>query len=225
MISSSKVVMTKHFTGDILITDPCYICKEVDESTQPKLENYLTYPKESDYPDYGPTDVSTILPWGKFSSATYHNEYNRFREDMDIWRTKNPSHWHLCNYGYDFEVFGIHNYMTHSTLYGDWSCTVYNSDTSEPIGNFCADAGLVSVFLLDEVRIYNPDIDKWIEGHPWCATVIKGFDGDISYHHVHIEWVWEEDSDFHKAGDECCDDILVVESIGNINFTTRQTGL
>lgn len=165
----TDTVISKTFKGDILITDPCYICKESNESTQ------------------------------------------------DDWET--------CDYGSQFEVFGIHTYMTHSTLYGDWSCTVYNKDTEKPIGEFCADAGLVSVFLLDEVRAYNPDIDNWIKEHPWCATVIKDFDGTVSFDIWHIQWALESDIGHHKAGEICKDDCLVVEGKGNINFTTRQTGL
>ena len=49
------------------------------------------------------------------------------------------------------EVLGIKNYICRDTLYGDWSCTTYNSDTHEKLGEFCADSGMVGVYLLDEV--------------------------------------------------------------------------
>lgn len=112
--------------------------------------------------------------------------------------------WEACDYGENMEVFGFTNYLTHSTLYGDWSCTTFNSDTKKPIGEFCADAGMVSVFLLDEVLKYNPDFNYHIE-KPWTTTLIKDFDGDICF----------------KKIDE---DTLIVKGIGNINFETRQTG-
>ena len=83
------------FKGDIIITDPCYICKNGD--------------------------------------------------------------WSKCGYGDNMGRLGIKNYICRDTIYGDWSCTTFNSDTKEPIGEFCADAGLVAVFLLDEVLKYNPD--------------------------------------------------------------------
>lgn len=76
----------------------------------------------------------------------------------------------------------------------------------ENIGYFCADAGLVSVFLLDEVRKYNPDIEKWIEEHDWCVTVIEDFDGDVEYY-------------VDAAGD------AHIIGTGSINFFTTQTGL
>ena len=71
---------------------------------------------------------------------------------------------------------------------------------------FCADAGMVAVFLLDEVLQYNPDFSKWIEEHNWCVTLIKDFDGEINYH-------IDNDGDAHIIGK------------GNINFYTTQTGL
>lgn len=71
--------------------------------------------------------------------------------------TKND--WHYCEYGEYMERLGIKNYLTHDTIYGDWGCTVFDSDTKKPLGHFCADAGLVSVFLLDEVLAYNPNFN------------------------------------------------------------------
>ena len=34
-------IKEKYFKGDILITDPCYICKDRDESTRPKWDDYI----------------------------------------------------------------------------------------------------------------------------------------------------------------------------------------
>ena len=48
-------------------------------------------------------------------------------------------------------------------------------------GEFCADAGMVGVFDLDEVRKYNSDIDEWIASHKWCVTVIPDFEGEVEY--------------------------------------------
>lgn len=67
------------FKGDIIITDPCYICKDSD--------------------------------------------------------------WHRCNCGYNMEILGINTYICRDTIYGDWPCTTFNSDTGKDIGAFCADAG------------------------------------------------------------------------------------
>ena len=45
-----------------------------------------------------------------------------------------------------------------------------------------ADAELVSVFLLDEVRKYNQDIDEWIVSHDLCVTTIPDFDVKVNYY-------------------------------------------
>ena len=136
--------------------------------------------------------------------------------------------WTRCDSGHNMEALGIHNYITESTIYGDWSCTTYKI-TEDPykainsfigasekgedygikyskLGDFCADTGLVSVFNLDEVRKYNPDIDKWIPSHDWCVTTIPDFDGEVNYY-------VDEQNSAHIVG------------IGNINFFTDQTGL
>lgn len=88
--------------------------------------------------------------------------------------------WHESEYGYNMEKLGIHNYMTRDTLCGDWSCTVYNTDTKAEIGEFCADAGLISVINLDEVLKYNPDFDYHIN-KPWTTTLIKNFKGTVQF--------------------------------------------
>ena len=154
----------KFFSGDIIITDPCYILK--------------------------------------------HGE----RDD-----------WSLCDCGYEMEELGIQNYMTRSTNYGDWSCTTYNSDTKEPIGEFCADAGLVSVFLLDEVLKYNPGFDYHIQ-RKWTTTLIKDFEGMVQF------TVTEEPYEYE--GSKYVEYVVRVVGHGKnkvtgepINFITEQTGL
>ena len=91
-----------------------------------------------------------------------------------------------------------------SKIYGDkWADATMDM---KKLGIFCADAGMVAVFLLDEVLKYNPDFNKWMEKHDQCVTLIKGFDGEINYH-------IDNDGDAHIIGK------------GNINFYTTQTGL
>lgn len=150
------------FKGDIIITDPCYICKDED--------------------------------WGK------------------------------CGYGDNMEVLGIENYICRDTIYGDWSCTTFNSDTGEKIGEFCADAGMVAVFLLNEVLKYNPDFDYHI-ARPWTTTLIKDFDGEVNFEVLHAEGEYEEDTEYWSKGDKWEDDEVQVIGKGNINFVGKQTGL
>jgi len=131
--------------------------------------------------------------------------------------------WSACNCGYDMEVLGIKNYITRDTLYGDWSCTTYNSDTKESIGSFCADAGLVSVFALDEVLKYNPDFN-YHEERNWTTTLIENFKGDV---YIDVVYLGDDINNFDYYD-------LEVRVIGKgvnkvtgepINFITTQTGL
>lgn len=133
------------FKGDIIITDPCYICKDDD--------------------------------------------------------------WEKCNYGENMEELGIENYICRDTIYGDWSCTTFDSDTNEKIGEFCADAGMVGVFLLDEVLKCNPDFDYHIS-KTWTTTLIKDFDGEVEFEVIEVDGEYE----------------VIVVGKGNINFEGKQTG-
>jgi hypothetical protein len=117
---------------------------------------------------------------------------------------ENDDDWELCDYGRDLDQLGLSTYICRDTIYGDWSCTVFNTDTDREIGKFCADAGMVAVFLLDEVLQYNPKFNYHID-KPWTTTLIKNFEGDVS-----IDVVGEE---------------VFVVGKGNINFKSTQTGL
>lgn len=73
------------------------------------------------------------------------------------------------------------------TFYGDWGCSVFRvsgdvgciPDDADKIGEFCADAGLVSVLDLRDAKHLFPDVEKWVEEHGWCATIIRGFRGKV----------------------------------------------
>lgn len=139
--------------------------------------------------------------------------------------------WAACEYGDKMEALGIQTYMTRDTLYGDWSCTTYDSDTKEPIGEFCADARLVSVFLLDEVLKYNPDFDYHIT-KPWTTTLIKNFKGTVKFVVLEKEYVHEDDWEGQwKKGDKYLEYEVEVHGYGinkvtgnTINFVGKQTG-
>lgn len=101
------------------------------------------------------------------------------------------------------------NILMRDTIYGDWSCHVFN-EKNESIGRFCADAGMVCIAVLDE----NPDIDpekvKEISKKDWCATILKDYTGDLYIKRAPTEGSYDE---------------IYVEGVGSINFTSRQTGL
>lgn len=139
--------------------------------------------------------------------------------------------WRRCCHGYEMEVFGITNYMTRDTIYGDWSCTTFDADSKTAIGHFCADAGLVSVLLLDEVLRYNPGFANEIT-KGWTATVIRDFVGEVQFVVTCETAMHETDGAFHKAGEVWEDFELHVVGHGKnkvtgepINFITSQTGI
>lgn len=189
------------FKGTIIITDPCYIVKNCTE------ENPYPFPWTTDL--INSPNIDEMI-----------KQYTEWEDEHDDWTR--------CEYGRNMEALGISTYFTEDTIYGDWGCSTYKTveDPYKVINNFveveekgedygidcsklddfCADAGLVSVFLLDEVRKYNPDIDKWIASHDWCVTTIPDFDGEVNYY-------VDKQGDAHIVG------------IGNINFFTIQTSL
>lgn len=201
------------FKGTIIITDPCYIIKK-DNYPSPKPSDF-NLPESINTKPYEEYKTPDELAY-KAACDKYFTEYDE-KDD-----------WSRCVCGYDMEVLDIHNYITESTICGDWGCSTYKI-TEDPykvinnlveaekkgedygidvskLGNFCADAGLVSVFLLDEVRKYNPGIDEWIASHNWCVTTIPDFDGVVEYY-------VDKNGEAHIVG------------IGNINFFTTQTSL
>lgn len=151
----------------------------------------------------------------------------KFKGDIIItdpcYIAKDNDDWFKCETGENMEALGFDNYITSDTLYGDWSCTTYQYDIGhfdsndilryEPIkeiGNFCADAGMVGVFLLEEVLKYNPNFDYHIT-KPWTTTLIKDFDGTVRF-------------ELMDDGFEDDEKQLVVVGKGNINFLGYQTG-
>lgn len=205
------------FDGDIIITDPCYIMKrnEADYSTCPSYWDFVSKKNISDYSDCRrktiddyPDHLKNMFKVYEYLGENLHSdirkaELNAYYEAKDKWDEENMSDWERCNFGDDIEIFGIHTYLIDRTIYGDWSCTTYNSDTKEKIGEFCADAGMVAVFLLDEVLSYNPDFDYHTE-RTWTTTLIRDFHGTVELH--------------------CDGEEVTVVGRGNVNFIGKQTG-
>lgn len=103
----------------------------------------------------------------------------------------------------DLIHLGFNTSLCCSTIYGDWSCAVLQRERgenlredleelfeehnwkglsgyakeSERVGTFCADAGMVSVILMEDLMRYNPDVVPRLEPH--MATIIEDYDGNI----------------------------------------------
>ena len=152
----------KHFHGDIIITDPCYVIKDED--------------------------------WSDFWD-TYDDPDNSMIPGM------------ICR----------------DTIYGDWSCTVFDTKTKQPLGKFCADSGMVAVFDLAEALRYNPAFDNHIS-NPHSAALIKNFDGDVWFEVKHSTFRYNSEiHDDYSVRVRGKGDEFVARS--PIDFTTSQTGL
>lgn len=239
IIVGMEVNNSMKFKGDIIITDPGYIVKEERSlKNYPKREDYFSYPEVYQYPDYRiatEEECNELLDdWTRqfvqkhnekiYISQLYKQEKENYRKAMHEYNENNIDDWDISEYGYHMEKLGFEHCITRSTIYGDWSCTTFDTDTGEPIGEFCADAGMVGVFLLDEVLKYNPDFD-YHTARPWTTTLIKGFDGEVKFEVVHTEGVYDEDTPWCKKGEKWEDDEVQVVGKGNINFVGKQTGL
>ena len=146
--------------------------------------------------------------------------------DGDILIT-DPCYFYDEQKGYlDYPTCAIEN----STLYGDWSCHVWEKDNNENVlGQFCADSGMVIVADYDQVKRYNPDVEKFVNTHPWCATVIKGFKGRVQMIQFEYEYEHSTSCDPDKPwgwrkGDKFKDTSLELHGTGNINWIGAQTG-
>lgn len=209
------------FDGDIIITDPCYVIKHRDYSTSPQWSEFHLYKCVCDYPDYDKISQT---------SKMFSENEEKFDKAMRDWKSKHPDDWDVCEYGYNMAALGFNTFMTRDTLYGDWSCTTFNLDTQEKIGSFCADAGLVSVFLLDDILKYNPNFDYHKE-RDWTTTWIRDFKGTVQFIVVRTEGEYKETTKYHKKGEKWED--YSVEVVGHginkktgelINFVGKQTG-
>ena len=116
---------------------------------------------------------------------------------------KSDVDWSKCNYGKSLDALNISNYIT--SEHGDEiGSDIISLDTSEKIGEFCSDSGMVSIMSLNEVQKYNPDFDKDLEPH--CYTIIENFDGEIEL--------------LDMDEDDGTDQRLYFMGKGNVNFRT-----
>jgi hypothetical protein len=187
------------FKGDIIITDPCYIMKRDARENGNRddwdkcncgshmealgIKTYLT--RNTEYGDWSCTTVKDT-PESAELIAKLNVNY------AELWNNHNSK-------DKDDEKEDILKIERES---------LEKQGEEFLLGNFCADAGLVSVFLLTEVLAYNPDFNYHIE-KPWTTTLIKDFDGDIEITH---------------RGEGESREVSVVGK-GNVNFYTTQTGL
>ena len=150
------------FKGDIIITDPCYIIKD----------NSDDWDKCGWGENMGILGLTTYISeptlYGDWSCSTWSTPRKDVEAQLEELNTLGRARWELMKqYGED---------SVQAKIYDDKIADA--SLNIEKIGYFCADAGMVAVFLLDEVLKYNPDFDYHIN-REWTTTLIKDFDAHI----------------------------------------------
>lgn len=210
---------------DVIITDPCYIKHSID--TKSNQRNYIHRDDDETFAkEHGWVDKDTILTPKQYLDIYNHYRCKPKRDYFDEVKEREEAFigWE-DEMDYVFRSGGVDNYIAARNLYGDWSCTVYDSDTKERLGSFCADAGMVGVFELDQVLKHDPRFGEDELKKGWVVARINGFTGDIWLELVETEGVYEEDTEYHKKGDKWHDQEVKVIGRGNINFESSQTGL
>jgi hypothetical protein len=184
------------FKGTIVITDPCYLDNGMDPDETTDLWEDSSYGE--DLSVFGCTHyISEGTLYGDWSCFTYRGTKEDVANKMHEWNV------------YYFDFFNKYNSTMDAKekeiLLEEYKMKHEEFMLENTVGQFCADAGMVCVVYLDEVLKVNPNFKKWAEEHPWCATIIENFDGDVEY------VIDEEEA--HIVG------------TGSLNFYTSQCGL
>lgn len=201
-----------YFKGTIVITDPCYIVKKCTEKNPHPFPWTTVNIKNPNINEM----VKQYSEWEDTHDDWRKCQYGINMEALDIstYFTENTIYgdWGCTTYKIDEEPKDFVDSVLQA-LKDNLEDEEYGEDESsipyegEYIGEICADAGLVGVFLLDEILAYNPDWKSWIEEHSWCATIIEDFEGEVEY------YIDKVDEEAHIVG------------TGSINFYTNQTGI
>jgi len=161
-----------HFDGTLVITDPCYITKEVDTSGIPQFSDFmpkgLNVNRVDECPDYD----------GNWSEI-WENIYRQYSKAYKEWDKLHPDDWCVCGFGENMNALGICKYICKSTIYGDWSCALFEKETNKIIGRYCADSGMVIITTLEQIMSYNQDFKNWAQEHDWCVAIVPEFNGEV----------------------------------------------
>ena len=113
---------------------------------------------------------------------------------------------------YYLRFFSEYNFEEHTQeekaqLLDEYTIFKENWKKDHILGEFCADAGEVGVF--DYIDLTEED-RKFCDEHPWCATVIENFDGDVDI----VEFIPEDEDEPQVR----------VVGTGNKSFFSVQSG-
>ena len=171
-------------------------CKKVSKKYRPFTDDVLEMYKKLQHINYEINKYSNLVvdtDWNKMSGDIITDPCYLFENDKN------------------YDIISKHG-MIHNTMCGDWSCSTFDCNTKESIGEFCSDAGLVCIIPLSVVMEINPNFNYHIT-KPWTTTLIKNFDGEVRI------TIKEE-----KFEDGYIDYNVSVEGRGSHNFFTAQGG-
>ena len=137
------------------------------------------------------------------SSDTMYGDWSCMVYEGDLESSTKPEEWNKVYFDF-FNKYNSKRFTDEEkkALWNEYSKFKENWKKNNTLGEFCADAGEVGIFDYDRLS----DKDKlWIDKHPWCAAVIKNFDGKASINVINKE--------VHVIGK------------GNFNFFSTQSGL
>lgn len=107
------------FKGDIIITDPCYICKEKKEAGEyPKFKDYFSYSSMEDYPDYRRMDENEIKALEEKSGFPKEFLLDEWIHKSDQYEEENKKY-NAALQEYRKIIFLIGNYVT---MEKTWKC-------------------------------------------------------------------------------------------------------
>ena len=161
----------------------------------------------------------------------------------------NTDDWDKCDYGENLEALGFTNYISESTLYGDWSCTTYCTpckDVKTQLENLIKLGDtrwdLAEKYGKDsiQVKVYDDKIAEASAGLKeigrFCADAgmvcVFSMSEVIKYNPEFPKWIEESPwcvtviPDFDGEVEYYVDkeDNAHIIGVGNINFYTTQTG-
>lgn len=186
------------FKGTIVITDPCYLDSDTpDSSTSERWWDMVQYGDNLEASGIEHYICENTL-YGDWSCNTYKGIFEEIKQARETWDE------------YYFTFFAKYNNPNLSSeekteLYKEYKQYEKQFNDAHTLGSFCADAGMVCVVYLEDVLKFNPNFKQWASTHPWCATIIENFDGNVEYE-------IDEHDEAHIVG------------TGNINFYTSQSG-
>jgi hypothetical protein len=152
--------------------------------------------------------------------------------------------WDKCECGKRMEVFGIRNYITKSTIYGDWSCTTYETEhPKEVLDDIC---DVTSTYLEIPDEEYDKNINELKRKYKDTVKKIGVFCADsgqvsvfllndiLRFNPNYLEElkgceycatiIKDFDGEVEYYINEDCNSAHIIGK-GNINFFTIQTGL